>query len=150
MTGPTVEPESGPTPASRPEPTLLDAVRARVMFALAFVHLLLVAGVVHRATSKEVTPLELEVMYAGLALLWPVFVAEALWGLARRDRSQPRRPVLLRAVLVALLPPWRMALADTRTGLVWVPRIGWQRPGKELFKRLEQAFAGPMVLFAFL
>src|SRR5207248_10746406 len=52
--------------------------------------------------------------------------------------------------LVALLPPWRMALADTRTGLVWVPRIGWQRPGKELFKRLEQAFAGPMVLFAFL
>src|SRR5213076_3562591 len=32
-----------------------------------FRSLLLVAGVVHRATSKEVTPLELEVMYAGLA-----------------------------------------------------------------------------------
>jgi hypothetical protein len=150
MTTPNAEPNPGLTPEARPEPTRFDTLRARVMFALAFVHLLLVAGVVHRATSKEVTPVELDVMYAGLALLWPVFVAEALWGLAHRDRSQPRRPVLWRAVLVALMPPWRMALADPRTGLVWVPRIGWQRPGKELFKRLEQAFAGPMVLFAFL
>ena len=48
------------------------------------------------------------------------------------------------------MPPWRMALTDPRTGSMWVPRIGWQKPGKELFKRLEQAFAGPMVLFAFL
>jgi len=56
-------------------PTRLAMIRPRIMFALAFVHLLLVAGVVHRATSKEVAPVELDVMYAGLALLWPVFVA---------------------------------------------------------------------------
>jgi hypothetical protein len=53
-------------------------------------------------------------------------------------------------VLVALMPPWRMALADPRTGLIWFPRIGWQPPGKELFKRLEVAFGAPMLLFAFL
>lgn len=133
-----------------PAPTRFDTIRARFMFALGFVHLLLLAGLIHRATTKTVAPLELEVMYAGLAVLWPVFIAEALWGVIRRDRSKPRRPVLKRAVLVALLPPWRMALTDPRTGLIWVPRIGWQKPGKELFKRLEQAFAAPMVVFAFL
>jgi voltage-gated potassium channel len=57
---------------------------------------------------------------------------------------------VLRAILVMLFPSWRMGLAEPRTGLIWVPRIGWQRPGKELFKRLELAFSGPMLLFAFL
>lgn len=131
-------------------PTRLDTIRARCMFALGFVYLLLVAGLVHRATSKSVTQFELDGMFAGLALLWPVFVAEAIWGVCQRDRSKPRRPVLKRAILVMLMPPWRMALTDPRTGLMWIPRIGWQLPGKELFKRLDQAFAGPMVLFAFL
>jgi hypothetical protein len=131
-------------------PTPRDTLRARFMFTLAFAHLLVVAGLIHRATSKSVTVVELDVMYAGLLALWPVFVAEAIWGIRHRDRAKPGRPVFLRAVLVALMPPWRMALADPRTGLIWVPRIGWQPPGKELFKRLEVAFGGPMLLFAFL
>src|SRR5262245_44860652 len=146
------EPVPTPVPAreSHPQPTLLDAIRARVMFVLAFVHLLLVAGLLHRATSKEVTQFELIILYGGLAALWPVFVAEVLWGIASRDRSKPARPIYLRAILVALMPPWRMALTDPRTGLIWVPRLGWHEPGKELFKRLELAFSGPMLLFAFL
>jgi hypothetical protein len=85
-----------------------------------------------------------------LFALWPVFQAEAVWGVRHRDRTKPRRPVVLRAVLVCLMPPWRMALTDPRFGLIWVPRIGWQRPGRELFKRLELAFSGPMLVFAFL
>jgi hypothetical protein len=138
------------TAPTDPTPTRLDTIRARFMFALAFVYLLLVAGLVHRATTKTVSLLELDFMYVGLAVLWPMFVVEALCGVFQRDRSKPSRPVVKRAILVVLMPPWRMALTDPRTGLIWVPRIGWQRPGKELFKRLEQAFAGPMVLFAFL
>jgi voltage-gated potassium channel len=136
--------------ASEISPTWVDTIRARLMFALGFVYLLLVAGLVHRAPSPTVSQFELELMYGGLALLWPVFIIDAFWGLYRRDRARPRRPILLRSLLVVLMPPWRMALTDPRTGLIWIPRIGWQRPGKELFKRLEQAFAGPMVLFAFL
>lgn len=140
-----------PTPGvTSPEPTPRDALRARLMFVLAFVHLLLVAGVVHRAISPNVTRLELDVMFGGLVALWPVFVLEAAWGAWRRDPTRPRKPVVLRAVLVSLMPPFRMALADPRTDLVWVPRIGWQRPGKELFKRLELCFGGPMLVFAFL
>jgi hypothetical protein len=120
------------------------------MFGLAFVHLLGVAGLVHRATSATVSQFEIDVMHAGLLALWPVFALEAFAGVLRRDRSRPLRPVLLRALLVTLMPPWRMGLADTRTGLIWIPRLGWRQPGKELSKRLNRAFAGPMILFAFL
>ena len=56
--------------------------------------------------------------------------------------------MLWRAYIVCLMPPWRMALPDPRTGLIWIPRIGWQPHGKELSQRLEHSFAGPMVLVA--
>jgi hypothetical protein len=139
-----------PDDAAAPLPTARDTLRARFMFVLAFAHLLLVAGVLHRATSKHVTAWELDAMFAGLVALWPIFAAEAIWGVLHRDRSKPARPFVLRAALVLMFPSWRMALADPRTGLIWVPRVGWQPPGKELFKRLELAFSGPMLLFAFL
>ncbi len=132
------------------QPSEFDTLRARIMFWLAFIYLLLVAGLIHRSTSTNVTDLELHVLYIGLLAMWPLFVAEGVWGVFRRDRSKPTRPVVLRAVLSAVMPPWRMAEADPRTGLVWLPRLGWQEPGKVLFKRLEKAFSGPMLLFAFL
>jgi hypothetical protein len=137
-------------PAAPPLPTARDTLRARFMFVLAFAHLLLVGGVLHRATSDYVTAWERDAMFVGLVALWPIFATEAVWGVSRRDRSKRTRPFVLRAILVMLFPSWRMALAEPRTGLIWVPRIGWQHPGKELFKRLELAFSGPMLLFAFL
>jgi hypothetical protein len=133
-------------PAPGPRATL----RARVMFLLGFAYLLLVAGLIHRATSKSVTPWELDAMIMGLVALWPVFIVDVMWGLWHRGPDVPRRSAILRAALVILMPPWRMALPDPRTGLVWIPRVGWQEPGKELFKRMERAFGGPMLLFAFL
>jgi voltage-gated potassium channel len=120
------------------------------MFALAFAFLLLFAGLIHRALTNSVSQWELDVMHAGLFGLWPVFVLEAAWGVYHRDRTRPRRPALFSALLVSAMPPWRMAQPDPRTGLIWVPRIGWQQPGKALFKRLEKAFGRPMLLFAFL
>lgn len=123
---------------------------ARAMFALAGLHLLLVAGLIHRAQQPEVTEAELTVMSVGLAGLWPVFVGEAIVGVVRRDRARPLRGVVLRAVLVALAPPFRMGLVDPRTGMIWLPRLGWRPPGKELAGRLDRAFGGPMLVFAFL
>ncbi len=143
-------PPPGANTPNSPTPSPAVTLRARFMFLLAFGYLLLVAGLIHRATSTSVTTLELDILYAGLLGLWPIFAAEAWWGVRRRDRTKRRGPVVWRAILVCLMPPWRMALTDTRTGLIWVPHIGWQEPGKALFKRLEKAFAGPMVLFAFL
>jgi hypothetical protein len=120
------------------------------MFALAAVYLLLVAGLIHRAQETLVTALELRILYGGLGLLWPVFAVEALVGVLRRDRSRSLRGAVLRALVVVALPPCRMGLTDPRTGMIWLPRIGWQPRGKDLYKRLDRAFSGPMILFAFL
>jgi hypothetical protein len=121
------------------------------MFALAFLYLLFVAGLlIHRDQEQEVTPIERTVLTVGLVAIWPVFVGEAAVGILARDRSKPLRPALTRAIVVALFPPYRMGTPDPRTGLVWLPRLGWQVPGKPLQKRLEAAFGGPLLVFAFL
>jgi hypothetical protein len=121
------------------------------MFALAFLYLLLVAALlIHRDQEQEVTPFERTVLTVGLVALWPVFVGEAAVGILARDRSKPLRPALTRAVVVALFPPYRLGTPDPRTGRVWLPRLGWQIPGKPLQKRLEATFGGPLLVFAFL
>lgn len=137
-------------PGPPPTPTRAETHLARAMFALAALDLLLLAGLVHRAREPEVTPLELEVLSIGLGALWPVFAAEAAVGLARRGPGRPLRPAALRALLVLFFPPFRMASADPRTGLVWLPRLGWQPPGKELYGRIDRGFGGPMILVALL
>src|SRR5262249_5269999 len=133
---PALAPETHPEPVG-PQPTAWDTLRARIMFVFGFTDLLLGAGLIHRATTTSVTEFEMDVIVAGLIELWPIFALEAWWGVARRDRTKPRGPVVWRAILVCFMPPWRMALADPRTGLVWIPRLGWQQPGKALFKQLD-------------
>jgi voltage-gated potassium channel len=134
-------------PAPAPRATWL----AWAMFWLASVDLLLIAGLIHRAQQRDqVTPFELDVMMFGLAALWPVFLTEQMIGLFHRDRSRPLRPVALRAVLVAFFPPFRMGTPDPRTGLTWLPRLGWQVPDKALYTRIDRAFSGPMIVFALL
>ncbi len=146
---PTGAPDAVPElPTATPRPA--DTARAAVMFALAFAYLLVVAGLVHRATTPTVADIELHLIYGCLAGLWPIFAAEVLWGLWQRDRRCPLRPVLLQTLLILLVPPLRMGWIDPRFCQMWVPRIGWSPPGRNLFKRLERAFAVPMVLFAFL
>jgi len=120
------------------------------MFWIAFAYLLLFAGLIHRAQEKEVTELELSILLIGVEILWPIIAIEAIVGIVRRDRSRRLRPVLLQALLVMLLPPYRMGLTDPRTGLIWLPRIGWNPRGKALYRSLDRAFSGPMLLFAFL
>ncbi|VTT96905.1 Potassium channel protein-like OS=Blastopirellula marina DSM 3645 GN=DSM3645_09777 PE=4 SV=1 [Gemmataceae bacterium] len=129
-------------------PTGLATLRAGTMFALGFAFLVLAAGLIHRGISGSVTHDERQALTTALLAMWPVFVLEAAWGVLRRDRTKPLPPVLWRVLVVCVMPPWRMALPDPRTGLIWVPRVGWHEPGKELSERLEHAFAGPMVLVA--
>lgn len=138
------------TSVSPQGPRPRDTFRAAFMFTLAFGYLLVVAGLVHRATTPSVAPIELYLIYGCLIVLWPVFAGEVMLGILQRDRRLPRRSILLRSLLVLLMPPWRMGWVDPRFGLIWLPRMGWCQPGMPLFKRLERVFAVPMVLFAFL
>src|SRR5438132_1173954 len=108
-----------PTPA-RPYPP------ARVLFWLAFLHLLLLAGLLHRAHHPEVTRTEVWVMAVGLAVLWPVIVIENWVAVLIRNRAvRPFRPTLVRAVAITLVPPLRMGMPCPWTGRLWLPFWGW-------------------------
>lgn len=134
----------------RRQPTTGETWHAWIMFWLGFLFLLVFAGLIHRAQEKEVSEIELRILRICVETLWPIIALEVVIGVLRRDRSRPRGPVLRQALLVLLLPPYRMGMTDPRTGMIWLPRLGWQMRGKELYKRLDRAFSGPMLIFAFL
>lgn len=123
---------------------------APVMFGLAFAHLLLFAGLIHRANQDEATDLELEVIAAGIAILWPVFAAESVIGFLRRCPAVSARTAALRMVLVWALPFARLGWVHPATNAIWLPRLGWHPPGKPLLKLLDKVFGIPMLIFAFL
>lgn len=124
---------------------------ARVMFWLAFLHLLLVAGVLHRANHAQATPVEVAVMGYGLLALWPIIAIETWLAVAIRDRTlRPLRPTAVRALFITLVPPLRMGMPDPYTGRLWLPAWGWCERGKALEDRLDRLFHVPMLAFALL
>src|SRR5690349_15538075 len=122
----------------------LEARLAPVMFGLAFVFLLTVAGLIHRAHEPRVTLFELELMAAFLAVLWPLFAAEATLGYVRRAPTVSRGRAFVRALSAIAFPVMRLAWVNPATDRIWLPRFGWQPRGRALLKRLDKAFGGPM------
>jgi hypothetical protein len=121
------------------------------MFWLAFLHLLLLAGVLHRAHHPEITRLEVSVMAIGLLALWPIIAVETWVAVLIRDRAiRPLRPTLVRAIAITLVPPLRMGMPCPWTGRLWLPRWGWCERGRTLEDRLDRAFHTPMLVFAIL
>ena len=124
---------------------------ARVMFWLAFVDLLLIAGLVHRANYPHATRGELAVMYFGHFIVWPAIVIETWIAFFIRDRGlRPRRPSLFRAALITIVPPMRMGMPCPFTGMMWLPTWGWNERGKALESHLDRVFHKPMLVFALL
>ena len=120
------------------------------MFWLAVAYLLLIAGAIHRAVTPSVAEGELWAMYGGLIGLWPVFAVEAIAGVFRKGPHRRRSSLIGRAILICLLPPYRMARTHPVTGLMWLPRLGWIAPGKESFDRIDRGFGTPMLFVALL
>jgi hypothetical protein len=134
-----------PTPTARPYPP------ARVMFWIAFLHVLLVADVAHRAGQAEATHVEVWVIAVGLFILWPLITVETWLAVLFRDRAiRPLRPTLIRAIAITLVPPLRMGMPDPWTGRLWLPTWGWCERGKALEDRLDRTFHKPMLIFAVL
>ena len=121
------------------------------MFWLAFLHLLLIAGVIHRARQGQATYGEVAVMGWGLLALWPIIVAETWIAVLIRDRVvRPLRPTVIRAIWITFLPPVRMGMPCPFTGQQWLPWWGWCERGKGLEDRLDRVFHKPMLIFAIL
>ncbi len=130
--------------------SLWTARLALVMFALGFVYLLGIAGVLHRATQEQSLVIEVVVMLWVLVVMWPLFVTEAVLAAVYRSPEVSLRRAIGRVVLVALVPPARMAWINPVTNQIWLPWWGWRSPSKALVKSLDKVFGAPMLLFAFL
>jgi hypothetical protein len=150
----TLAPMLATPPAGRRPSEAVRAVVQRlapVMFWLAFAHLLALAGLIHRTDERyPVFGWETTIIRGTLLALWPVLAGEAVVGFLLRDRTRRVWPMLARVVAVCLFPPARMGLVHPVTGLIWLPRIGWEREGKELIARLDKGFSLPLLLFALL
>lgn len=108
---------------------------------------------VHAADERDrlVTSDRLGDLLLGMLLaLWPLFWLDYLVTL----RHEPHRPLSRRGLsrlLACLAPPWRLATpSGARDDCVWLPGLGWQRPGRPLARRLERASSKPMLLIALL
>src|SRR3954470_11483509 len=117
--GHSLVPARGPGARSndRTEPLMTDTRPTRpyplgpLMFGLAFVHLLLLAGVLHRAHHPEATLVEVRGMEYGLLALWPVIVLETRLALLTRNGAVRRlRATVVRAAWTTLPPPLRMGM----------------------------------------
>ncbi len=129
------------------------------MFALTMCFLTLIAALIvtqmsldplsaagKDSTAVAITEILQTIQSSALVLLlalWPVFILEQLLG--RSTRSLGKR------LRVCLVPPLRMAvISPEHGGCIWLPRLGWQSPGRALCRQLERALSKPMLIVALL
>jgi len=143
-------PESSPLEAAK-APSFWEVWSEPLMFAAAFVDLLLIAGLIHRAgVDGGGTDFEQRLISLASAVLWPMFIVEGTVAFLRRSPAVSRRRAAWRVLLVWVFPPLRLAWIHPVTNAIWLPRLGRHRPGKPLAKVLDRLFNLPMLVFAFL
>jgi len=123
------------------------------MFTLSLGVLMLFGLVLpHGGASQEVSQQiwAFEPVRWTLLVLWIGIAMESLPSLLawrRPDAGSAR----LRALLVLLMPPLRLAVSPhAPRDWLWLPRIGWRKRDDGLFQKLELRFAIPMLLVALL
>lgn len=137
------------TPPVAPVPPPPDDRRGRVMFGLALVFLVLLAGLFHRHQRLDFHVVELQLLLTGLAVLWPVFVVEALWRFVRRDPRDGFWAPLGTALALSLVPPLRLgARSPFGERPLYVPFLGWRAVDADLCKELERFFSVPLIVLA--
>jgi len=120
----------------------LDRDAPLPMFVASVAMLLLLAGEIHFSHGKMFAPL-LPACHIGLAVIWPVFLLEALVHVGGRSRRWKQH------LAYCLCPPARLGARDACTGKrIWLPRAGWTLVDRELAERMERKLNVPMILIA--
>lgn len=126
---------------------------APIMYGLSLVFLILLAILIVNSLAAQMFS---GALYdpggwarASLFLLWPLFILEFLLS-AWHNRHRSYRKLLLPA-LACLIPPLRLSTPSAaKEGAIWLPKRGWQQPGRALSIQLEHSFSKPMLLIALL
>ena len=113
------------------------------MFVAALLFLTLLAALLQGLRSDSMSPSDTHVFWWCLVLVYPLFVAEL--GLHIAAGSLRWRM----GVVHCLLPPLRLATRDHASGeTIWLPFLGRQIVNRQLQRRVERAFDGPMIVIA--
>ena len=89
-----------------------------------------------------------DVLLIALLALWPLFWLEYLVTLPHQ-RHRPFARAALPRLFACLVPPWRLATpSGARDDRVWLPTLGWQRPGRALERTLARRSGTPMLVVA--
>ncbi len=133
--------------AERPPSPSAEVSRAPFMYLMSFVFLAFMALLLpHGSNDKVLTE---QVLYhpaipVALLVIWAVVIGEAIWGWrSSGDKDQSWK----RLLLVALVPPFRMAISARRPNhRVWLPVFGWRDVSAASVFEMEQRTAIPMLL----
>ena len=110
----------------------LDRDAPLPMFVASVAMLLLLAGEIHFSHGKMFAPL-LPACHIGLAVIWPVFLLEALAHVVARS------PQWKQHLAYCLCPPARLGARDACTGKrIWLPQAGWTVVDREMAERMER------------
>jgi len=122
---------------------------AAAMFWLAVLFLVVVAWLISLPEQGVPPVLKTSSMTLFAGVLWILFIVEAVGRfLLMREKTWSG---FRRLALVVVLPPFRMGVASDDEGrCLWLPWLGWQPKGQELYETLERAFSLPMVFIALL
>jgi voltage-gated potassium channel len=144
--------------------TRRDTLLAALMFYLSILFLILLAGLLysHNAhnlphtdqsadepavSAPDWDAIEHRVQLYGLAVVWPMFLVEALWTFFTRNRNAGFWKPVGWVVLVSAVPPLRIAGRVTDRD-IWLPRLGWRPVDRDLRRTLERFFSVPMIVIA--
>lgn len=91
------------------------------------------------------------IITTGMLILWPLFIAEAIFHWTTRPWTRQYRSYHLRSLAFCLVPPLRMCARSPEVGdAMWFPALGWRAHNEELRERLKRAFGLPMLGIAVL
>ena len=92
------------------------------------------------------------VLFTVLMSIWPVFLLEPIFcRWYGRQNGAEASTNWSTDLWAAICPPLRLAKPIANmNGKIWLPKIGWQSPGKPLEKMLEKVFSKPMLIIAML
>jgi hypothetical protein len=127
---------------------------AAPMFGLSLLFLVLLAALHQLTRGAEEMPWDwrpVQIVVGAMFLLWPIFLLEETARYFFTPRRRRTWQTLGWSVAIGLIPPLRMgAHSRTRPGHLWLPWMGWRQIDYDLNKKLENAFAAPMLLMALL
>lgn len=91
------------------------------------------------------------VVTAGMMILWPLFLGEAIFYWATRPWTRRYLSYHIRCLAFCIVPPLRMCARSPEVGdAMWFPRLGWRARNDDLRDQLKRIFGLPMLGIAIL